>query len=250
MSTNYFLNCDTAERYARARPELNGEFNGRLLEHTGPLDRALDVGCGTGISARALAGVVRQVHAVDPSWAMLSQGIPDAEIAYCSAVAERLPYAPGSFDLVGVGLALHWVGREAFLSEASRVLRPDGWVFIVNTWFGGTMRDVPEFSVWSREGYLQRYPNRQRKDDAVTDENVAHLGFSIRDRWEIQRDVSMSRELLATYLTTQSNVSAELERTGETLASATAWLIAEVEPYFGSAQRVFPFGGSAILLYR
>ena len=248
MATNYFVSAETAARYARARPELNSEFNPRLLEHTGNLGRALDVGCGTGISSRALTRVAGEVHGVDPSWVMLSEASPDANIFYCLGVGENLPYADRSFDLLGVGLALHWFDREAFLAEAARVLRSTGWLFIADTWFGGTMRGVPEFSDWMRASYLQRYPDPPLNREPIANEGAAQFGFAIADRCELEREVTMTCEGLATYLTTQSNVTAGLERSGESLKGATDWLVSELEHFFGSGGRTMPFGGSATLL--
>lgn len=60
----------------------------------------------------------------------------------------------------------------------------------------------------------------------------------------------MSREQLAHYLTTQSNVSAVLERGEETLDNVTEWLEHAVGSFFRAHEEVFPFGGSAWLLQR
>ena len=248
MATNYFVSRETAARYARARPDLNSDFNKRLLEHTGDLGRVLDVGCGTGISSRALALVAGEVHGVDPSWAMLSEALPDESISYCIGMAENLPYADRSFDLLGVGLAIHWLERAAFLMEASRVLGSEGWLFIADTWFGGTMRDVTEFGDWMRTTYLQRYPIPSRNRDPITPDRVAPYGFVVVDRWEIAHEVPMSREALAMYLTTQSNVTAGLERRAESLQSATWWLESQLTQFFGPGERLMSFGGSATLL--
>jgi hypothetical protein len=59
----------------------------------------------------------------------------------------------------------------------------------------------------------------------------------------------MSRVQLAEYFTTQSNVSAVVDRCDESLAGVTDWLLDALAPYYReSEEERFPFGGSAWLL--
>jgi ubiquinone/menaquinone biosynthesis C-methylase UbiE len=250
MATNYFSSPAVAERYAYARPDLNRLFNEELLRHTGPLEVVADFGCGTGLSSRALTEVAGVVIGLDPSLAMLEHASPHPQVLYCAGVAEAAPFAAGSFELVAAGLALHWFDRDRFLAEALRVLTPGGWLFTYNTWFTGTMRNNVDFGTWNREQYLARYPIPPRFDNPIVGPDSPAAGFSLRATWNIEVDVSMSGEQLSHYLTTQSNVSAVLEREGETIEDATEWLQKAVAPFFASQEEEFPFGGSAWLLQR
>ncbi len=251
MPANFFLSPATAERYARARPNLNPLFNEQLLRHTGRVAHAADFGCGTGISSRALAEVAEVVVGLDPSLAMLHRVDHHPRVLYCAALAEEVPFADASFDLVAAALALHWFDRERFLSEAARVLVPDGWLFIYNTWFAGTMLGCPEFSAWSREEYVSRYPMPPRAGrPIVTRDESGPDGFTLQATWNIEANVPMTREQLADYLTTQSNVTAGLEQRDETLEAATQWLSEAVTPFYRAEKEIFPFGGSAWLLQR
>src|SRR5262249_9641365 len=72
-------------------------------------DRALEVGCGTGVVARDLAGIVGRggaVTAVDASATLLarartlSRGAAGGRIVFRHADAHRLPFADGRFDTV------------------------------------------------------------------------------------------------------------------------------------------------------
>jgi SAM-dependent methyltransferase len=244
MRTNYFTQPDTARRYARSRPNLNPLFNAELARHIGHVAVALDVGCGTGLSTRPLTEVAELVVGLDPSVAMLEQADDHPRVAYCAGVAEAAPFADGSAELIGVGLALHWFERAAFLSEASRLLIPAGWLFVYNTWFEGTMVGRSEFAAWSKEHYLERYPIPGREGRPFGAEN----GWELVATWNVRTNVRMTREQLAEYLTTQSNVSAARTSRGETLDQATRWLTAELEPLFASPAEDFPFAGSATLL--
>jgi ubiquinone/menaquinone biosynthesis C-methylase UbiE len=85
----------------------------------------LDVGTGTGVFAEAFAGGTRRVAGIDPDTELLARArslVPDADLR--EGIAEKLPFADGSFDLVFLGHVLHETDRPAdALSEARRVAR-------------------------------------------------------------------------------------------------------------------------------
>jgi SAM-dependent methyltransferase len=85
-----------------------------------------DIGGGTGNYALALRQEGWAPVVVDPSPAMLARaeakGLPTVE-----ARAERLPFRDGAFDAAMMISMLHHVeDRQAVLSEARRILRPEG----------------------------------------------------------------------------------------------------------------------------
>ena len=95
--------------------------------------RVLDVGCGTGVLARAALGRVGahgHVAGVDPNDGMLTiarRAVPDIE--WQTGLAEQLPYPDHSFDRTVSQFALmFFADRERALSEVCRVTRPDGKV--------------------------------------------------------------------------------------------------------------------------
>jgi len=92
---------------------------------------ALDLGCGGGHVAYAMAPHAAQVTACDLSPAMLAAVTAEAarrgigHIATAHAAAEALPFADGTFDLLACRFsAHHWQDVAAGLAEARRVLRP------------------------------------------------------------------------------------------------------------------------------
>jgi SAM-dependent methyltransferase len=98
-----------------------------------PEARVLDLGCGGGHVAFAVAPHVREVVAYDLSPEMLAvvagaardRGLGNVTTA--RGVAEALPFADGSFDLVlSRYSAHHWRDFAAGMGEAARVLKPGG----------------------------------------------------------------------------------------------------------------------------
>jgi ubiquinone/menaquinone biosynthesis C-methylase UbiE len=123
----------TASLYARWRPSYPAALRDYLLglgrPGAGPL-RIADVGCGTGISTRFLAGPGVRVIGIDPNPEMLAEArraTPahlDLEYRTGEAVATGLEAA--SVELVTAAQAFHWFDVGAALAEFHRILVPGG----------------------------------------------------------------------------------------------------------------------------
>jgi SAM-dependent methyltransferase len=89
----------------------------------------LEVGCGTGTLAAALAERwAAKVWAVDPSAEMLAvaRGRVPRTVGLKQAAAEELPFRDGWFERVAARLVLHLVDRRSALAEVRRVLASGG----------------------------------------------------------------------------------------------------------------------------
>jgi SAM-dependent methyltransferase len=94
----------------------------------------LEVGCGTGHWLIELQPLVRRVVGLDFSFGMLKQAQgPNDQTLLTNGDANHLPFPSASFDLVlSVNALQHYTNQQAFISEARRLLRPDGALAIVN----------------------------------------------------------------------------------------------------------------------
>lgn len=98
----------------------------------------LDLGCGGGFMAEALAQKGASVVGVDPAeaaiWAArLHAASMDLSITYKTGIAERIPLDDDSVDIViSVDVLEHLADLEASLNEITRVLRPGG-LFMFDT---------------------------------------------------------------------------------------------------------------------
>lgn len=103
-------------------------------------NRVLDVGCGTGVLARAACervGRGGRVAAIDPNDGMLDVARrAEPGVDWRSGVAERLPFGDGSFERTVSQFALMFFSdRDAALSEIARVTVPGGRVALA-VWDG------------------------------------------------------------------------------------------------------------------
>jgi SAM-dependent methyltransferase len=119
-----------AAEYARHRRVHPGLLRG-LLADLPAGGHVLEVGCGTGNYAAAVAAAGHACRGIDPSEQMLATaGATGAELKV--GRAERLEYPDRTFDLVFSVDVIHHVGdRAAYFREAFRVLRGGGRVCTV-----------------------------------------------------------------------------------------------------------------------
>lgn len=137
------VNTAAAEVYdAFFVPALFGQFPDPVLDHAkvNAGSRVLDVGCGTGIVARAArrrVGADGVVAAVDPNEGMLAVARRSEPSIDChSGTAEALPFHDGCFDhTISQFAAMFFSDRTAALREMARVTEGGGTVTIA-TWDG------------------------------------------------------------------------------------------------------------------
>jgi ubiquinone/menaquinone biosynthesis C-methylase UbiE len=113
-----------------AEPELFAERRTFLLDHVEPGDVVLDVGCGEGAFAAAIAerdATPVCVEVADEPLRRLRARFPQLADVRRAVVAEELPVTDREVDVVWAGEVLeHVVDTGAFLTELRRVLKPRG----------------------------------------------------------------------------------------------------------------------------
>ncbi len=138
---------DELKRHSEGSPDqlnLSQEEGGtgQKAKNDQPTVKLLDLGGGTGELANYLPKNL-EVTVADPSQAMLKKGKEkefDQEVNHMLADAADLPFADDSFDYLTISDALHHFREvEGALSEAARVLKPGGKLYILefdpNTFF-------------------------------------------------------------------------------------------------------------------
>lgn len=105
------------------------------LADVGPADRVLDLACGTGDFARALAAAgPALVVGCDFAERMLRRAVarPTDGVRWARADALRLPFADEAFTVISVAFGVrNWQDLQRGLEEMHRALRPGGRVVIL-----------------------------------------------------------------------------------------------------------------------
>jgi len=245
---NFFGPGIDAARYARARPPIHAAaieaFRG-LADVSTRFSRGLDVGCGTGESAVALAGVADRVVGVDASADMLGQAPSHRQVGYVQAAAEQLPFRDHTFDVITAGLSFHWFDAHEFLAEVSQLLRPSGWLAIYTSGFTGHMAEDAGFAGWFRDVFLGQFPTPARNRGMLTQDLAAAHGLIPQGEQEFATDVKLTADQFVDYELSTTNIIAAAERRGATLDEAAVWLRQAVRPFFADRLRgTFQFAGT------
>lgn len=126
-----------SQYYVAGRKEKPMEAYAILKAYASDYAKILDLGCGTGISSRQLVkSGFKQVIGVDRDPLMLEKA-EAANDRTCSIkyllgnVAEELPFPDGEFDVVTAISAFHWFANSSSIREVARLLKPNGYYFIV-----------------------------------------------------------------------------------------------------------------------
>jgi SAM-dependent methyltransferase len=126
-----------------------------------PGDRVLEVGCGTGVVVRDLAGITgRQgrVDGIDPSRTVIRAARllarpagGAAPITLRVADGTRLPFRASRFDVtLAVTVMLHLADPLAVVREMARVTRPGGRVALQDQDFGTVAAEHPDRALTAR----------------------------------------------------------------------------------------------------
>lgn len=126
--------ADVADVYDRSFATLCAGAVPLLVDRLPARASVLDVGCGAGHLAAALAERGHGVTACDPDPAMASLAAARTGGAVVTAGLPRLPWPDGSFDAVVASFVVnHLDDPRTAVADLARVVRPGGRV-LVTTW--------------------------------------------------------------------------------------------------------------------
>ena len=156
-----------AEGYAK-RPWLHKEVIKQIRRDCNieQLKNGLDVGCGAGLSTKALRILCEHVTGTDISSEMIAvckKIYKDSSYTFYVSKAEenKIPLIP--YDIITAAGVVNWVDKDLFLNNAEKILDSNGLIVIYDFWITDRMDDNYEFTEWFRDKYLKIFPEKYNK---------------------------------------------------------------------------------------
>ena len=129
--------ASTASTYEHLRPPYPDTFFRSVAQKLALTKESslIDLGTGPGLLALGFGPYVGRIAGVDPETAMIEAAREAAAragqaLTLIEGKAETLPPDIGTFDIVTIGRALHWMDREATLARLDRLVARDGTILI------------------------------------------------------------------------------------------------------------------------
>jgi SAM-dependent methyltransferase len=236
-----------AAGYAFARPPVHPLVVDRVAGRLGITRetrrrRALDVGCGAGLSTAPLDALAQDVVGVDPAGGMLAhRGVVAPAARFAVGAAEALPFAAGTFDLVTAAGALNYTDVDRALAEIARVLTPAGTLVVYDFSAGRRCRGAVDLERWFA-AFEARYPcpPGYALDVAALDYQAAGLRLASWETFEAPLDLALDRYLA--YVLSETNVQRAVSE-GVNEEDISAWCRTTLHALTGGAPLEVLFDG-------
>lgn len=174
------LFVDKQQVYDECRPGYPAAAVEMIRTRAGRDAVVADIGSGTGKLAVLLAPTASSLWAVEPNAYMRrvltlrTEKMPQVRVVAASAEKTHLP--DHSVDAITVAEAYHWFDNNEARREFRRILKPDGYVFLLWNHFGGNPYDEQMREIARR---YRTYPEPKGR----TEEQLADDTFGV-GAWE------------------------------------------------------------------
>lgn len=249
MNEKFFDYKRIAEGYLKDRPWLHGQVMERAKIKFGledALENGLDIGCGAGLSTKALRLLCKNVLGTDISQEMILAAqsfYQEPGYSFQACKAEELKAEPKSFDIVTAAGVMNWVDETVFLPLLFKMLKPQGIFLIYDFWISDRMKGNAAYTEWFHDQYLRMFPKPKRKEEKWTEEMVAPYDFHILEQEEYEMDCPMSLEQFIRFMLLQSNVVAQVEEKHKDLNAVKHWFEETLTPIWHQKTEVLCFDG-------
>jgi len=238
-SESIYESARLATSYAYDRPPIHQRILQRVRESlgiTGRLTRALDVGCGAGLSTAVLESLALAVVGLEPVRAMLTHSRAVAPQAlFLVGQAERLPFTAGAFDLITAAGSLNHADRDLFLPDAARLLAPGGILIIYDFSAGRRMRGGHRLAEWFAR-FERRYPAPPGYALDVRGLAYRRCGLQLQAYEELEIAVPMPLSAYLPYVLSETRVERAIAR-GVPEAEIRRWCQSTLAHVFGDTAR-------------
>ena len=237
-----------AEGYKR-RPFLHKQIIERFHRDVTPrfFPNGLDIGCGAGLSSKALKAICGHVTGTDISKEMITVA---REVCTCAETydfivsrAEELPAFETKFDIFTAAGVVQWVDRDLFLKKLNNVMSDHSYLLIYDFWISDKMKDCSAYTIWWHDAYLKEFPRPFRNESVWTKEDVAQYGFLMKDQVRHEMEYEFDQDSFIEFMMIQSNVNAKIEGDKTSVKTVRKWFEQSTAPLFQNEKRTIIFAG-------
>jgi len=247
MDNKSFDSKRIAEGYAK-RPWLHKIVMEQIkkdCEVNHEFKNGLDVGCGAGLSTRALKLLCDKVTGTDISEAMIAvckELYKDSAYSFYAASAEETKIPCEPYDIVTAAGVINWVDKERFLKNLQGVMVHGGLLVIYDFWITDQMVDGEAYTRWYQEEYLRNFPKPPRKEDTWSQQDLGD-DFVMKKQVPHQMSYEFDLNSFIDFMMIQSNVNAQIEEGKNTESEVREWMKRTLQPIFGESKRQLIFEG-------
>lgn len=207
----------------------------------------LDIGCGAGLSSKALKRICGHVTGADISAEMVAAAreVCDCVEGYDFIVskAEEIPAGYSKYDIVTAAGVIQWVEREPFLHNLKNIMDKNGYILIYDFCISDKMKNNEAYSQWWHELYLKEFPKPFRNEYVWTNSDVEKYGFTMLNQVQYDMEYEFDMDSFIQFMMIQSNVNAKIEGEGRNIDEVRKWFAESLTPIFNKERKTVIFKG-------
>ena len=237
-----------AEGYLN-RPWLHKKVIERFVSDckiTNNYNNGLDVGCGAGLSTKALKTICVQVTGTDISEQMIQvckeEYKNNKAYSFYRAKAEETKEPLEKYDIVTAAGMVNWVNQELFLQNMNHVMHKQGVLLIYDFWITDKMQENDEYTCWYQNQYLKKFPKPPRNENIWKQDEMADV-FEIENQITYELAYEFSMEQFVDFMMIQSNVNTKIENGTISEFEAREWFEKTLASIFNNKCRTLYFEG-------
>lgn len=248
MNSKSFDDKRIAEGYAKDRPYLHPqvmEIISTDLALQKEAANGLDIGCGAGLSAKALKLLCAHVTGTDISSEMIQAAkalCGEEGFSFSVCKAEEI-CGDMLYDIVTAAGVINWVGQAAFLRNVNGLMKRDGYFIIYDFWITDRMQGTEGYTEWWNKQYLPKFPKPFRKEEKWTSQEVEQFGFQMKEQKEIELTWEFDMESFIRFMLIQSNVNEQIKKGIILEADARNWFRETLSRIFSDQVKTLVFEG-------
>ncbi|MCH5257569.1 MAG: class I SAM-dependent methyltransferase [Lachnospiraceae bacterium] len=239
-----------AKGYAKDRPWLHKSVIERIKSECNinkPFKNGLDVGCGAGLSTKALKLICDKVTGTDISDEMIQvcktlYNTPEFSFYTAKAEETKIPESP--YDIVTAAGVVNWVDKNKFLKNMKSVMVNNGLLIVYDFWISDKMLDNDAYTDWYQNHYLINFPKPPR-NEAIWHQKDMPDNFIIEKQFNFQLNYEYDIDSFIRFMLLQSNVNTQIDAGHKTETEIHSWMKKTLNPIFQDQPRTLLFNGYA-----